>query len=376
MRSICFIRCCIRLITATCLFSCFTVRTYACPACNIHNDLADSVYLSKNIIVGKVVKPTFSVTVIRVLRGTNAIGSVVSVAEQFNPQDIGKEFILSDGYPNCESPTYYMLPSEYEWEIRFLLRNTTFNPNAPIAYSRHQPPEAWHAVDAVRCVESMSYMTTGQGLNYVKSHPRDCAGLIRKELDKILSTTEPAENPHNTAFSLNELLSAYWLSDKESAVRFSRDHLQDFLRQKGRLIKVDSNQSDAGVEAEFLVSVFQQSTNSPSLRAELKTSILNTLPHLESTSLVPVIYALERSKLEDGKHLQSAIANLLISDNGKRDSAALAYYQLGWFYGRWWKFEDAMVNFRAAEKLCDNAGLLDGIHERIGVLEARNKPSR
>ncbi|MDD4889405.1 MAG: hypothetical protein PHU85_05705 [Phycisphaerae bacterium] len=99
-----------------------TSQGIACPACNLHNMLGDSVRSSKTIVVGKLSKVlgknNVEITATRVVRGDVKPGQSVKMSGAFTKDLVGLEGIFCD--PTSHYPRYDFLPLEAEFEVTWL----------------------------------------------------------------------------------------------------------------------------------------------------------------------------------------------------------------------------------------------------------------
>jgi hypothetical protein len=328
-----------------------SVRVSACPACNIHNYLAESVLQSTNIVVGRLSARAdgerVTVEVIRTLRGSYRPRRVIEMQAWTQPADTGKVFIFSDPW---DYPSYPVLEMDFEDEVQFLLRLGELERASLSGRARSDAGNAAHispktlrryrvsGVDeAIRRVQGWSNESKDVGMEYLfrcKPFPTrqiiDTIGLVR---DGLFAGKEAGSAPNR----LGNLVEALMLVESAEAEGYMLEQTKPCLQQNEQSVDWTKIPRAVGPRGEWLTELLglaggewthwsYAATNShrkvhPQLVEKQKRTVLAALPQLRGLVLSEAAYALYET---EGTTLEQLLP--LLESSPSKDEFVLGIY--------------------------------------------------
>jgi hypothetical protein len=166
----------------------------ACPYCNVHHRLAESVRISEDIYLGKVTQVTggwnAEIQVLEVLRGTHKVGSTVTRRMLWEKPSAGREFVL------CERDSSIVdfgeLAADTEDEVLFLMQGRPF-------------PAPRDMDEAIRRLRGVSVESAQAGMGYVAAHHAEAVKPLLAEIHSLV----PAELSTAEQFSVEYPLARF-----------------------------------------------------------------------------------------------------------------------------------------------------------------------
>lgn len=312
----------------------------ACPMCNIHNYLYESVATSKNIFVAKVVKAAgerkAEAEVIRVLRGGHKPGGKVEVELWKPAENIGKTYVFSD--PASMGPDFPSLPIFYEEEVQFLIALSDsqgyrgMRPRKVHGEAKPPPPKTQNVAEALR--QACYYSNAGRhfGLAYIEKLKMHPAAEIIRALDALDKTPE-VHRPHHMRCLIHALL----LRRTQQGEKWVLDVIRKAVAAPPRKMDYEKVDYWTPYEAERLKALVGCSDPNwqvipfcnmefnrarlPGLRDKQIKILLDTYPKMGLAAMADATYALCATKLATAEKLEA-----LLKDATNRDGMVLGLY--------------------------------------------------
>jgi hypothetical protein len=341
----------IRIISTFSLLWCFAIQVtgvWACPACNIHNYLAESVKNSENIFVGKFIRQidghTAEVEVIRVIRGSNQPNSIA----KFNlscgtPVIEGESYLFSD--PKHFGLTFPMLPLEYEDEVLFLAQEN---------------PEITDLAEAIKRVQGISKVTKETGLAYLERNPEVASEALIAAIRELRTSFLKGEIKNFGDYRLSNLLEALMIAPTKESQEFLVQETENLLKGESKAVDLDPKRSFASERGEYLQAILVNIAIDKELQQKIRSSIFEKIPNLQDQKLVDVTYALSHSNTASPRKISNKIEN-----RKQRDAVALGLFSAGNRMASVWDWEDAFANWDPARKIAMDSRIRQLIEKRI-----------
>jgi hypothetical protein len=341
-----------RMIPAFSLLWFFVIQVagvWACPACNIHNRLADSVKSSTYIYVGKVIKQinghTADVEVVRVIRGSNQINSkVIANLPSGSPVIEGDSYLFSDP-KHFPAPNYPMLPLEFEDEVLFLAQEN---------------PEIADLAEAIRRVQGISKVTKEAGVVYIEGNPQGASEALISAIRELRTSFLKGEIKQFGAYRLSNLVEALMITPTKEAQDFLRQETEDLLKNESRAIDMSSTWSFESDRGKYLQAILLNIAKDKEFQNKIRSSIIEKFPNLQGQTLVDASYALAHSKTASPRKISK-----MIESREQKDAVALGLLSAGNYEAGVWSMEDAFANWVPAEKIAVEPKIKQLIEKRI-----------
>lgn len=347
----------ILLATAVAVSTLCGNQAWACPHCNIHNYLAESVRSSTNIFQGTVVRQideqTAEVEVLKVLRGKHEVGSKVTTKMYGSERYLGKKFIFSD--PTSWPPTFEVLPLELEDEVVFLIQK--------------KRPSITSVPEAITRVQGISVKTQGIGMEYLTSHYDEAAGPLVAELEKLMPAVFSNEDVFFGEHRLGKLLQALLSRDSSPAREFALAYIGKLGTPDEKKIDWNALPSKASSRGVFLQDMLFHSEKQAKLSATLRQQLMARLPNLSGQTQADAVYALVASEAESPNAVQAAMK----TDDSSANMLAAGLYFAGNFKARWWAHDEAYAFWEKALAVAKQEELRAAISERLARAEKSSK---
>jgi len=181
----------------------------ACPYCNIHYLLGQSVEVAEDIYVGEVVGQTrdgtAEIKVLKVLRGGHQIGSTVSCHIYQAKQYIGQQYIFCER--SSRLAQFGRLPLDREDEVLFLMQGRPY-------------PAPRDMDEAFRRLRGLSKESQQAGLDYVASHHAAAVDPLLAEINSILPADLSMAEQFSGEYPLAHMTEALLLEPTEKGRDF------------------------------------------------------------------------------------------------------------------------------------------------------------
>lgn len=307
------------LLTIALLTLCMNLA-YACPYCNIHNYLDISVKKSTYIYKGKILKARGKenalVQVIEVIRSGELDQIEVGQIRQepfYHPKDdIGQTYIFSN--PVLEGPTFPVLETAFEEEIRFLADSTR---------------EVTSIEEAIRRIEGVSVYSTHVGMDYVKDHYDRCYPYLVQRIRELKA--EASKNPDYffANHRISNLTAALFMEDSDQVRNFILNEIDSVARYHININWKDIPAYDEPFLGTYLRAMLGSSKEFEKTHELIRQKISETIHQNSSPVLVDYAYALA---FDD----YSAITFDELSKD-QRDFVALGFY----YAAKWNRYQFA-----------------------------------
>lgn len=354
----------------------------ACPACNIHNYLVNSVGCSENIVVGRLKEDMgdgkIKVEVLRTIRGDYKTGDLV-VMESFYraPKEYDECFVFSD--VKHTHPSFEVLPLSFEEEVRFLAGYAAGELGcdslefcyAPECRGVERIPVIRDLDEAIRCSMGYSNQSRCLGLEYILA-------LDKHPTQQIIEAIERERNAGpEYSYQARCLLVALLLKPEPQAQEYAEQQVRAFLALKHEDIDWNQIPHHPTTAGEFLTALlgctraqwspaffagYQSPQKAPlvALREKGCQLLLEAYPKLNVSAMADVTCAL---CITGTSRPEALLA--LVEGSPAQDGFALGLYYLANEKAGCWDWKTAGALFAHASALTTRPELKKRITERL-----------
>jgi len=281
----------------------------ACPACNIHNYMGNSIRISNNVFVGKVVTNTKSksyVKVINVIKGDIQINKKIQMAYVYHQKGDTAIFCIDPSHEQMQFPFY----SEYD-----------INDLQEVAFIVKEDSVVTDLNTALMCITGNSYEAASMGIEFFKRNPKYSGNLLK--LYDSINNAAINNNVKYFEWKNASITEALLIRNDEFTQTTVLNVLDIFLNPQTENINWDSldlSESKTGIILHHLLAFSQQHDV---LHKLIVDKILSSLPQLTNHQLADFTFAILYSKSIDNKALISKISLT------NRDAFALGLFYTG-----------------------------------------------
>ncbi|MCX7047293.1 MAG: hypothetical protein NTX50_17625 [Candidatus Sumerlaeota bacterium] len=386
------------ILTIAAIGFCWIVEgatSHACLSCNINNYLFFSVRSATNIYVGTVEQTqgtrTGVVKIVRVLRGGYAPGDTQTIEfyNCFSELRAGGGIVYIETNPRMTFAS--IVPADYEWEIAFLLRNASLQPEhlgdnlltcqseeataSQIAnLLKEKTPDIRSAEEAAKCAQGISNITQVLALQYIKEHPKEVFPLLVRSLEASSADLVTTRSRDYAERALDGLAKAIWLADAGSQRKHLYQEVKDYLNQKTPPDGYREGIWGIMLQAEYLGSILKWSKQAPNEAEQLQRLLDDSVPRLTGAGLTNIIYAVAKAQFYDTQLFMDKMKKIVEKQPAKRQAVARAYFLITHACLDWgWGAKGQLPIARFARQYSDNPAM----NERLDkVLELDEEHAR